>query len=102
MRRSSTFLLLLERHVLNPHLSARDQLAVTGTSDRHLPELLPSAPVDRLGHQTNRARDHGPQDIDVAVDADGELAAVWYRERGSETCRALNRGGVGPRHGQRH
>src|SRR5215472_6139389 len=95
MPRSATFLLQPERHVLQPHLSARDQLAVIGASDRHLPELLRCALLDRLGHETNRARDHGPQEIGVVVDADRELPAVPYRQRGSETCRALNRGGVG-------
>ena len=44
-----------QRHVLQPHLPAGDQLAVVGPGEQHLPELLGAALLDRLGDDVEPA-----------------------------------------------
>src|SRR3712207_7992813 len=46
-----------QRHVLQPHLPAGDELPVLDPREHHLPELERAALLDRLGHHVDGARD---------------------------------------------
>ena len=66
-----------QRHVLQPHLAAGDELAVVGAGEQHLPELLRAALLDRLGDDVDAGPSViGAEEVGVVVDADGELAVA--------------------------
>src|SRR5207248_6066448 len=85
----------VEAHILQPDLSAGYHLAVVGSRDDHLPQLLGGALMDRLGDDLDAATSEGAEEVGGVVDADSELTAIEHRRRGTDAGGALDRRGVG-------
>src|SRR6266487_2833985 len=62
--------------VLQPHLAADRKLAILGTGDDDLPQLLGAALLDRLGDHVEAALTLRPQEVGHVGDPDGKLPAV--------------------------